>query len=128
MFIIIVTSIIAFIFGLFICVLLYKYKKSTPIDNIKNALLSLALAKVYKNKIDNGPIYTGITGKLPPFSGDTMTNAYYSYLSNPYESLFITKHMINKYKHIQNFMLNEFNSNEKAYNFFKSYINIISKK
>lgn len=53
----------------------------TPLDRLKNALLSFALAITCKNDVSESALYANYDGtKLPTMSGADLTNACFTYI------------------------------------------------
>ena len=97
------------------------------IELLKNALLSLALKEVCRDKIDNFNMnYESYDGtKLPMFSGFSLENACFTYIQdeetskrNPFNSIV----MESKSKAIDAFLNNQLNSEKSVFEFFKSFV------
>lgn len=104
----------------------------TPVDKLKNALLSFALMEVKHADVNSGlnMNYADYTGdELPAMSGCSIENACFTYMLNKDSSPFYTKHMEQKTKAIEKYLQHHLNTDEKVLTFFQDfYENLESEK
>ena len=115
-----------FVVGAVILMMLQKImQRPTPIETLKNALLSYALMK--QGKIDDSPInnYASFDGSiLPAFSGYSTTNACFSYIQSDYDRIFgpfATKIMDDKHKAIVKYLERNLKTEEQVMEFFEKF-------
>jgi hypothetical protein len=114
-----------FVVGAFILMILQKMKRPTPIETLKNALLSYALMKC--GKIDDSPIgnYASFDGSiLPAFARYSTANACFSYIQSDYDRIFgpfATKVMDDKHKAIVKYLERNLNTEEQVLGFFENF-------
>jgi hypothetical protein len=97
------------------------------VESLKNALLSFALAKVYREKFDDFNMeYRSFDGStLPMMSGCSITNACFTYIQDKEmlrKNVFYTQHMENKIEAIEKFIHTHFDSTESVIDFFETFI------
>lgn len=103
----------------------------TPVDRLKNALLSYALHKVSTDRIDSPIVdYASMDGsKLPPMSGCDMSNACFTYIFDRDEfknSLFYTPHMEKKLDAIEKYIQKHLGSDDQVQQFFDKFAKLHS--
>lgn len=106
---------------------LSRVKNHDFVESLKNALLSFAIARVYRDKFDDLNMdYKSFDGsKLPMMSGCSLTNACFTYIQDKRElrqSVFYTQHMENKIDAIEKFIKAHLNSTESVVDFFETFI------
>lgn len=118
------------------CLYLISHKKnrknahSQHIEVLKNALLTLCLAKVYQNDFDNVSMnYEAFDGtKLPMMSGSDLVHACFTYIVDKEkmkQSPFYTKHMENKVVAIEKYLYKQLNTQQAVIDAFSRFIDCI---
>ena len=110
----------------------HNLKNSEPVDQLKNALLTLALISIKQKDIDNNstvnyasPDWDG--DKLPSLSGCSLENICFSYLTSrgDLRNGFYSKHMENKLVAIEKYLSKHLNTPKQVNDFFNSFYNKI---
>lgn len=121
------------------CLYLISHKKpkqnvhSPNIEMLKNALLTLCLAKVCQNDFDNKSMnYEVFDGtKLPMMSGVDLQHACFTYIVDKdkmKQSPFYTKHMENKVVAIEKYLYTQFDTQQAVIDAFSRFIDCIDSK
>jgi len=99
-------------------------RANTPIELLKNALLTYALGKIKSTDFDCNFNYTEFDGtKLPTMSGYNISNACFSYMAKcSYFTPLYSKNMATKTHAIEKYLKQNLNTNEKVLHFFEQYI------
>jgi hypothetical protein len=101
---------------------------TTPIEKLKNALLTLALTKVRDEDFDESFEYAKYTGnKLPPLSGINAPNSFFTYIINKEEfknDMFYSKPMEEKIIAIEKYLEKNLGTDEQVTEFFDSYMEL----
>lgn len=97
------------------------------VESLKNALLSFALARVYRDKFDDFNMdYKSFDGSsLPMMSGCSITNACFTYIQDKNQlrqNVFYTQHMENKIEAIEKFIRTHLDSTESVIDFFETFV------
>jgi hypothetical protein len=113
-------------FSTFMYVLsIFENKKATKDDyeQLKNALLSMALTIVFSDSIEPGKYnYDEYDGSaLPPLSGADLVNAYMSYMTDS-----ANPHIHSKYNAIQRFLHSNIISEQDQETFLANFIEILN--
>lgn len=120
-----ISFVMGIIVGLKINTYMIKSTEETPLEKLKNALLSLALMTVKPNKISKNLNYSKYNGnELPFLSGSSIENACFTYIRRKEafrNNRFYTKHMENKIEAIEKFMQKHLDTDDKVIKFFKNY-------
>lgn len=125
------TLIVGFIGGFMVLKTHLKYKKEdeehTPIELLKNALLTLAITTVKKDDVgplgtDNYDEYTGDT--YPPLSGCSVQNACFSYIFNQKRfkrSPLYSPHYSSKMDAIQKYLHKNVHTDSQVWDIFDKF-------
>lgn len=110
-------------------------RANTPIELLKNALLTYALTKIKSTDFHCNFNYTEFDGtKLPTLSGYNVPNACFSYMSKfsyisplhsknySYFNPLYSKNMAAKTHAIEKYLKQNLNTNEKILHFFEQYV------
>jgi hypothetical protein len=133
----IIGFIIVFIFGLMMGVKMMDYvqksKEETPVEKLKNALLTLMLLTVKSDDFSKGLNlnYSGYNGdELPSLSGCSMENDCFTYIQKK-EALrytpFYTKQMEHKIEAVEKYLEKNLDTSEKVLEAFTTFLKTIEK-
>ena len=131
-----VLSVAAFVLGAFVLgafaqlvfqALRKVTRRPTPLETLKNALLSYALMK--HGAVDDSPInnYASFDGStLPAFSGYSTSNACFSYIQSDYDRIFgsfPSKSMNDKHTAIVKYLERNLKTGEQVADLFEKFSN-----
>jgi hypothetical protein len=126
MYVIIIILLISYIIYLH-----YSRKQTdTHLEQLKNALLTYFLMKIFRDHIEEGPIITVFDGTtLPPLSGSDTKHACFTYIIDETsfrKSIFFTPSMLKKHIAIHKFLVLHLNTKEQVSKFFDNVIHTVS--
>ncbi len=102
------------------------FKKTTNLDKLKNALLTLSLIKLRQKDISNSLYYTNYDGsKLPPLNGSDLNTTCFTYILDIHEfknSNLYTTIMERKLQAIYKYLDKNFEKEEQVMQFFKEVV------
>lgn len=109
-----------------------KEQKKKKLEQLKNALLTFAMTKVFDDSFEKGPITINYDGSvLPPLSGYNMSNACFSYIIDSDEFKkhpWHTEAIARKHKAIERFLDINLNTSEQVQEFFNKFVKSIDPK
>jgi hypothetical protein len=119
---------IGFLCGFITAMLLPREKQSlppSPIDKLKNALLTVAILITKQDDMDHNFNYATYDGtKFPPLSGSSIPHACFSYILNRDEfrqHAFYTNAMESKLDAIEKYLANNFSTDDHVMDFFGNF-------